>query len=238
MLSPVFPSSVLPVPRLQTPLRSTFFGLPVLGVALGLLLGVGAASIAAEPEFSATELRSAFPAKGDEGTAPEFREGWDYFVEQGGGRLDGQPFVWLYDSPEGWWPEGRLQSGPAHVTPDPDHEDALIVMPGNDEVDAVVQWTAPVAGNFQIEGWFQRIQNLPDSAAEADGVEWVFRGPGGKEIQKLAARIDDTEVKRFSFKIWNMKAGETLDFVVHGIGGSTGNDTRMSARITKTPEAE
>jgi len=232
MFSSVFPSSVLPVPRLLTSLRSTFFGLPVLGVALGLLLVVGGSSFAAEPEFSATELRSAFPAQGDEGTAPEFREGWDYFVEQVGGRLDGQPFVWLYRSPDGW-PDGRLQSGPAHIGADPSREDALIVMPGNDEVDAVVQWTAPVDGNYQIDGWFKRLQKLPDPAAESDGVEWVVRGPGGKEIQKLAARIDDTEVKYFSFKLTNMKAGETLEFVVHGIGGNRGNDTQMSARITK-----
>jgi len=218
--------------RLLSSHRATLLGLPALGVALGLLLLGGASSIAAEPAFSGTELRDSFPAQGDEGIQPELLGGWEYFVEKDGVQLDEHPFVWASHNPE-VWPGGRLACGSAYIQLDARYEDALTVVPGNHESNAVLQWTAPVDGNFNLDGWLQKMQKTPGLAAETDGVEWIVRGPGGKEIQKFASGIEDTEVKTFSFKLPNMKAGETVAFVVRGITVNWGNETRMSARITK-----
>jgi len=224
--------SISPSSNSQPSRRSALFGLPALGVALGLLLMGGGSCIAAEPAFAGTELRDSFPAQGDEGIQPELLGGWGYFAEKDGAQLVEHPFVWTSHNTE-VWPEGRLTAGSAYIQPDALYDDALTVVPGNHESNAVLQWTAPADGNFNLDGWFQKLQKTPTLAQETEGVELIIRGPSGNELQKFTAGIEDTEVKTFSIKLPNMKAGETVAFVVRGITVNWGNETRLSARITK-----
>jgi len=205
--------------------------LPILGFAF-ILFCAGSSSQAAVPTFSGTELRDSFPAQGEENTQPEFQEGWDYFTEKDGGRLDKASFIWESPNSEKW-PAGRLKSGAAVIMPDANYDDALTVIPGSNETDVVLQWTAPVDGSFQVDGWFQKMQKAPDLAEQTDGVELIIRGPDGKELGKIASGVEDTEIKDFSYKLANVKAGQAVQFVVHADRFNWGNETRLSARISK-----
>ena len=204
--------------------------LPILGFAL--ILFCAGRSQAADPAFSGTELRDSFPAQGEENTPPELQGGWDYFTEKDGGSSDQQPFIWESPNPERW-PAGRLKSGSAWIQHDANYDDALTVVPGSNETNFVLQWTAPVDGSFQIDGWFQKMQKTPDLAEKTDGVELIIRGPDGKELGKFTSGVEDTEIKDFSYKLANVKAGQAVQFVVHADRVNWGNETRLSARISK-----
>ena len=203
--------------------------LPILGFAL--ILFCAGRSQAADPAFSGTELRESFPAQGEENTPPEFQGGWEYFTAKDGGSLKLQPFIWEYHSPERW-PAGRLKSGSAFIVHDAKYDEALTVAPGHNETDVVFQWTAPVDGSFQVDGWFQKIQRIAFSE-DTDGVKLIILGVDGNELEKITSGVDDSEIKDFSFKLANVKAGQSVQFVVHADRVNSGNETRLSARISK-----
>ena len=109
-------------------------------------------------------------------------------------------------------------------------QDLLLMHPGQDDQDSVIQFTAPSAGTYHVTGEYVGIATAgttTDVHILANGTTSLF----STEVTGLGT-VESFDVTR------TLAAGQTLDFVVgFGTNGNyTSDSTGITANISLTPE--
>jgi hypothetical protein len=119
-----------------------------------------------------------------------------------------------------------------------DPPDVLITHPGPyQDQDTIVQWTAPVAGYYNISGFFEILDTSPTGI-----IGLVFRngtllysgellGPPAQHPDQVGGRED------FNFARLFLNAGDVISFGVNEDGTFNNDSTGFNATITRPPTA-
>jgi hypothetical protein len=112
----------------------------------------------------------------------------------------------------------------------------LLIHPGpNEGQDTIVQWTAPVAGYYNISGFFEICDVDPSGI-----IGLVFHNGTliySRELVGPPAQHPDTVGGREDFYIFNLflKAGDVVSFGVNRDGDFRSDSTGFNATITRPP---